>query len=98
MQMKQWSAGLLWLGLAATAPLLGQEADPAADPAAAAVDEEAASDAPLATDAETVPDDGEDGGDVLETDDESYLDIEQDEFKPSEEIPLDQSIAFPTDI
>lgn len=35
---------------------------------------------------------------VLETDDESYLDIESEDFKPSEEIPTDQSIAFPTDI
>jgi hypothetical protein len=35
---------------------------------------------------------------VLETDDESYLDIESEDFRPSEEIPTDQSIAFPTDI
>ena len=35
---------------------------------------------------------------VLETDDESYLDIDDKDFKPSEEIPTDQSIPFPTDI
>ncbi len=31
-------------------------------------------------------------------DDESYLDIEEEDFRPSEEIPTDQSISFPTDI
>ena len=35
---------------------------------------------------------------VLETDDESYLDIDEKDFRPSEEIPTDQSIAFPVDI
>ena len=35
---------------------------------------------------------------VLETDNESYLDIDDKDFKPSEEIPTDQSIPFPTDI
>lgn len=35
---------------------------------------------------------------VLETDDESYRDIDDEDFTPSEEIPADQSIAFPTDI
>ncbi len=35
---------------------------------------------------------------VLETDDDSYRDIDDEDFKPSEEIPADQSIAFPTDI
>jgi hypothetical protein len=33
-----------------------------------------------------------------ELEDESYIDAKQDDFRPSEEIPLDQSIAFPTDI
>ncbi|HEX5787147.1 MAG TPA: hypothetical protein VFY03_03125, partial [Woeseiaceae bacterium] len=32
------------------------------------------------------------------TDDESYLDIDEEDFRPSEEIPTDQSIPFPTDI
>ena len=31
-------------------------------------------------------------------DDTSYIDIEEEDFRPSEEIPADQSIAFPTDI
>ena len=31
-------------------------------------------------------------------DDESYADIEDDDFRPSEDIPADQSIPFPTDI
>lgn len=43
--------------------------------------------------AETDADDG-----VLATDDESYRDIDDEDFTPSEEIPADQSIAFPTDI
>jgi hypothetical protein len=30
--------------------------------------------------------------------DESYADTEEDDFRPSEEIPADQSIPFPTDI
>lgn len=33
-----------------------------------------------------------------ELEDESYIDAEQEDFRPSEDIPLDQSIAFPTDI
>ncbi len=35
---------------------------------------------------------------VPETDDESYLDIDEKDFTPSEEIPTDQSITFPVDI
>ena len=34
----------------------------------------------------------------VDVDDGSYLDEEEDDFKPSEEIPADQSIPFPTDI
>ncbi len=30
--------------------------------------------------------------------DESYVDSEDDDFRPSEDIPADQSIPFPTDI
>lgn len=33
-----------------------------------------------------------------ELSEESYLDAEQEDFTPSEEIPTDQSIPFPTDI
>ena len=31
-------------------------------------------------------------------DDEFYQDVDDQDFRPSEEIPADQSIAFPTDI
>ncbi len=34
----------------------------------------------------------------VDVDDGSYLDQEEDDFRPSEEIPADQSIPFPTDI
>ena len=34
----------------------------------------------------------------VNVDDGSYLDEEDDDFRPSEEIPADQSIPFPTDI
>lgn len=50
-------------------------------------------DAPAETTAET-----DDDSDVVETNDESYLDIDDEDFRPSEEIPADQSITFPTDI
>ncbi len=56
---------------------------------------------PDASDSETpaVEDPAEDDdADVQATDDESYLDIEEEDFTPSEEIGADQSIAFPTDI
>jgi hypothetical protein len=36
--------------------------------------------------------------DDIDVDDGSYLDGEEDDFRPSEEIPADQSIPFPTDI
>lgn len=34
----------------------------------------------------------------IDVDDGSYIDGEDDDFRPSEEIPADQSIDFPTDI
>ncbi len=34
----------------------------------------------------------------IEFDEGSYIDAEDDDFRPSEEIPADQSIPFPTDI
>lgn len=43
-------------------------------------------------------DDAEDVGEVPDTDDESYRDIDDKDFRPSEDIPADQAIAFPTDI
>ena len=42
--------------------------------------------------------DAEDDEPTATTDDESYLDIDEEDFRPSEEIPADQSITFPTDI
>ncbi len=35
---------------------------------------------------------------VFDTDDEAYIDIDEEDFIPTEEIPTDQSIPFPTDI
>jgi len=34
----------------------------------------------------------------VDVDDGSYLDEDEENFRPSEEIPADQSIPFPTDI
>ena len=34
----------------------------------------------------------------IDVDDGSYLDAEEEDFRPSEEVPADQSIPFPTDI
>ena len=34
----------------------------------------------------------------IEIDDGSYRDADDEDFRPSEEVPLDQSISFPTDI
>ena len=36
--------------------------------------------------------------DESDLDDESYADAEDDDFRPTEDIPADQSIPFPTDI
>ena len=40
--------------------------------------------------------DGED--EDLDLDEESYLDAEEEDFVPTEDIPADQAIPFPTDI
>ena len=34
----------------------------------------------------------------IDVDDGSYLDAEEEDFRPSEEVPADESIPFPTDI
>ncbi|HNP37588.1 MAG TPA: hypothetical protein PKK10_17205 [Woeseiaceae bacterium] len=78
-----------------------QDAAESADETGAPVqssDDDASSEAVAPAAAEARDESKDEGGEVLETDDESYLDIETDEFKPSEVIPTDQSIAFPTDI
>jgi len=36
--------------------------------------------------------------DDSDLDEQSYIDTEDDDFRPSEDIPADQSIAFPADI
>lgn len=72
--------------LLASANVQSQEDDePAGEPPAAEAPVEDAPDEPPADEA-------------VEPDDESYLDIEEEDFTPSEEIPADQSITFPTDI
>lgn len=38
------------------------------------------------------------GEDTIELDERSYADTEEEDFVPSEDIPTDQAIAFPTDI
>jgi hypothetical protein len=45
---------------------------------------------------EEVQDEGQAAED--DVDDESYVDTEEEDFRPSDEIPADQSIPFPTDI
>ena len=73
-----------WLVLA---PASAQEGE--APEAGTATETEQPAEEPAATDDER---------ELPEVDDESYLDIEEDDFRPSEEIPTDQSISFPTDI
>jgi len=34
----------------------------------------------------------------IDVDDGSYLDADEEDFRPSEEVPADESIPFPTDI
>lgn len=58
------------------------------------------------TEPESIEDDAGAGDDEEEEeveddsdlDDQSYADTEEDDFRPSEDIPADQSIPFPTDI
>ena len=47
--------------------------------------------------AEDSPVEGPEADDI-DVNDGSYLDEEEEDFRPSEEIPADQSIPFPTDI
>ena len=49
------------------------------------------------TTTETV-DDTEDQIDVSDIESESYADAEEEDFVPTEDIPADQAIPFPTDI
>ena len=65
-----------------------EEAESSTEPAAT-VDEQAETDA---------AEGAEDTGDDSVVDDEFYQDVEDEDFRPSEDIPADQSIPFPTDI
>lgn len=69
------------------APVLAQD-DAGAETDAQAETEEPAEAAEADEDEDTLP----------EIDDQSYLDADEEDFRPSEEIPTDQSISFPTDI
>lgn len=82
---------IAWLALAAalSPSAFGQQAS------APAAEEDAES--PAENTAETDAD-SESVDEDVEIDDTSYLDTEEEDFRPSEEIPADQSIAFPTDI
>lgn len=87
-EMKILLLGTVWLGLALSVAYSQEEST---------TEEEIEEvDAP----AEDAADAGETDvvNEVLETDDDSYRDIDDEDFRPSEEIPADQSIAFPTDI
>jgi len=79
--------GILSIALLAALALFGnawaQESESAETQADAAVVEEPESDA---DEEEVIVDDG------------SYVDAEEEDFRPSEEISSDQSITFPTDI
>ena len=74
---------ILWWMLA---PAMAQEVDPDADVAAPDTVETGDED-----DAEALPDD-------LEVPEGNYADAEEEDFVPSEDIPTDQAIPFPTDI
>ena len=58
-------------------------------------DEETTAEAGPAEAAETPENDDDE---ELVIDEESYVDIEEEDFRPTEEIDADQSIPFPTDI
>jgi hypothetical protein len=64
-----------------------------AEPDAASADEERAAESAT----ENVPE-SEDEIDVTDLESESYADAEEEDFVPTEEIPADQAIPFPTDI
>jgi len=72
-----------------------REAESQADPATAA-ETEKADEASVGEPA--ADDEVEDEIDVSELEEESYADAEEEDFVPSEDIPTDQAIPFPTDI
>ena len=79
------------LGITVSASGWAQEAEaPEEDSAAAETQAEAAA-ADETESEETVSEE-------IDVDDGSYIDAEEDDFRPSEDISADQSITFPTDI
>ena len=76
---------VLLVALLAAAPGWTQEAGTPADEASA-----------RETPDETVESSTDD--ELVELDERSYADTEEEDFVPSEDIPTDQAIAFPTDI
>ncbi len=87
--------------LAAPGVMLNAQEDDAVepDPAIETPEDEAAEDATDAeADAQAAVDEEEADEEEIEVDDEYYQDVDDRDFRPSEDIPADQSIAFPTDI
>lgn len=83
------SALLILLGCFLLFPVVAQEeTDPATDETEPAATTEAVEDEDPADDPAEAP----------VVDDEFYQDAEDEDFRPSEDIPADQSIPFPTDI
>ncbi len=74
---------------------LDSEPDASVRPEAATVRPEAATVQPETEDEADVADDEQD---EVVVDDEYYQDVDDEDFRPSEDVPADQSIAFPTDI
>ncbi|MBT8101252.1 MAG: hypothetical protein KJO82_15965 [Gammaproteobacteria bacterium] len=64
--------------------------------AVAAWAQDQAADPPETDDTETVVE--ADADDEVVGEEENYRDADDDDFRPSEDIPADQSIAFPADI
>jgi hypothetical protein len=96
---------ILMLLMLAGAPALGQDAEPAGevDDAAAATSRDDA-DAPGADEAADGSEAAEDGP-AIDLDDPEFADLDQqtyeeddDDFVPTEEIPADEAIPFPSDI
>jgi len=63
----------------------------AAGPVAEAGDE-------ASTEASSAEEEGEEEIDISDIEEESYIDAEEKDFVPTEDIPTDQAIPFPTDI
>ncbi len=104
--MRRLLTHLLLIWLAAALPALAQEASPENDPAAPA-ESEADADATVAeaTEPDADADAEEEEEPEIDLDDPAFADLDEqnyeepeDDFVPTEEIPADQAIPFPTDI